>query len=63
VDLFRRVPFEQGRPSLVIAHTVKGKGIHFMENAVEWHHHVPSDEEFAAALVELDRLEAQMEGD
>ena len=48
------VPFEQGKPSLLIAQTVKGKGVSFIENAVGWHHHVPTDDELARALDELD---------
>ncbi|RYF65348.1 MAG: transketolase [Comamonadaceae bacterium] len=41
------------RPRCVIAHTVKGKGVSFMENGVEWHHKVPSAEQAQAALKEL----------
>jgi transketolase len=51
---FRGVPFQAGRPACVIAHTRKGKGVSFMENRVEWHHRVPSDQELADALAELD---------
>jgi transketolase len=47
------VPFEPGRPSCVIAHTVKGKGISFMENDLLWHYRSPQGEEYAAALAEL----------
>lgn len=43
-----------GRPTVVIANTTKGKGISFMENVVKWHHGVPSDEEYATALEEID---------
>lgn len=48
------VPFEKGKPSFVIAHTVKGKGISFMENNIKWHHGVPSDEQYSDAQLELD---------
>jgi transketolase len=41
------------RPRAVIANTVKGKGVSFMENGVEWHHKVPSAEQYEAALREL----------
>lgn len=47
------VPFEAGRPSVVIAHTVKGKGVSFMENQLLWHYRSPSDEQLAQALREL----------
>ena len=42
-------------PRCVIAHTVKGKGVSFMENEVEWHHKVPSAEQLQKALAELRR--------
>lgn len=42
-----------GQPRLVIAHTVKGKGVSFMENRVEWHYKNPSDEQLRQALTEL----------
>jgi transketolase len=61
-SLLGQVPFESGRPSLVLARTVKGKGVRFMENAVAWHHHVPNDAEYAAALAELDRRLTSLEG-
>lgn len=52
-----QLPFEPGKPNLVLAHTVKGKGISFIENQVGWHHHVPTDDEFAVAMHELDAAE------
>ena len=42
-----------GRPRAVIANTIKGKGVSFMENGVEWHHKVPSAAQVEAALKEL----------
>ena len=51
----RSVPFEAGRPSCVIAHTHKGRGVSFMEDRAEWHHRVPTSEELARALAELER--------
>ncbi len=52
---FRALPFEAGKPSGIIAHTHKGKGVSFIQDRAEWHHHhrALSDEEMAAALVEL----------
>lgn len=47
-------PFAVGRPSCLIAHTVKGKGVSFMENTVLWHYRIPSGVEFDAALIELE---------
>ncbi|MFG2156771.1 transketolase [Streptomyces olivaceus] len=48
-------PSTTGRPVAVIADTVKGKGVSFMEDRVEWHHKVPTDEQVRLALEELDR--------
>lgn len=53
VALFDQIPFEPDKPNLVIAHTIKGKGVSFIENSHKWHHRVPSDEEYDAALHEL----------
>jgi transketolase len=57
--IFAQVPFEPGKPNLVLAHTTKGKGISFIEDAAEWHHHVPTDAEFAVAMQELQAAEKQ----
>lgn len=48
------LPFEQGRPSVLIAHTVKGKGVSFMEGSVLWHYRSPQGDELARALAELE---------
>ena len=57
VRIFDQIPFEKGKPSLILARTTKGKGISFIENQVGWHHHVPNDEEFAVAMSELQQAE------
>ncbi|KAA0993555.1 transketolase [Dyadobacter aurulentus] len=54
---FEAIPFEKGKPSLVIAHTIKGKGISYMEGQLKWHHGVPSTEQYAVALEELNVAE------
>jgi len=46
----------QGKPNLIIAKTVKGKGISFMENNPKWHHGVMSPDEYKKACEELDRI-------
>ena len=43
-----------GKPSVVLAHTVKGKGVSFMENNILWHYRTPQGEEYEAALKELE---------
>jgi transketolase len=45
------VPFEAGKPSAIICHTVKGKGIHFIENDMQWHHLSKVNETDARALL------------
>ena len=51
---FDKLPFTEGKPNLVIAHTVKGKGVSYMENVIKWHHGVPSEKQYEDALSELD---------
>jgi transketolase len=51
------VPLQPGRPTCVVAHTVKGKGVRFMEDRLLWHYRSPSDEELARALAELEGTE------
>jgi transketolase len=50
---FQAVPFAPGRPTCIIARTIKGKGVSFIEDRAGWHHHVPTDAELSAALREL----------
>jgi len=51
---FNSIPFEPNKPSCVIAHTIKGKGISFMESSVLWHYRPPDAAELKKALAELD---------
>lgn len=51
----KSLPFEKGKPSLIIANTLKGKGVSFMENELKWHHGVPSKEQYEQAIGELDQ--------
>jgi transketolase len=53
-------PAEPGKPMCVIANTIKGRGVSFMENTVKWHHGVPSEAELKQALSELDAAEAKL---
>ena len=55
-------PPAAGKPLFIIANTVKGKGVSFMENVGKWHHGVPSDNELARAIAELDAAEAKLKG-
>ncbi len=46
----------KGKPSVVIAHTVKGKGVSFMENQKQWHHGVMTDEQYAIAVKDIEEV-------
>jgi transketolase len=54
VEIMEALPFEQDKPSFIIAHTIKGKGVSFMEHQVKWHHGVPSQEQYEQAIQELE---------
>jgi transketolase len=60
LKVFNSFPFEKGKPSVIIAHTTKGKGVSFMENQLKWHHGVPSNEEYELALQELDKAISEL---
>jgi transketolase len=55
-------PPPPGRPLFILANTVKGKGVSFMENVGKWHHGVPTAAELAQAMSELNALEARLRG-
>jgi len=48
------LPFARGRPGVLVADTVKGRGVSFIEGQVEWHHKVPSREQYELAMRELE---------
>lgn len=50
------LPFEANHPSVLIAHTTKGKGVSFMENSVLWHYRSPQGKEYEAAIAELNSI-------
>jgi transketolase len=54
VDAVESVPFAPGRPSAIVAHTVKGKGVSFMEDDLEWHYRPPNAEDLLRALAEIE---------
>ena len=51
---FKEAKATKGMPTAIIAHTVKGKGVSFMENQVGWHGTAPNDEQYAVAMEELE---------
>jgi transketolase len=52
-NAFRAIPAQPGMPTCVIAHTIKGKGVSFMENKLLWHYRSPDADELRLALAEL----------
>ena len=48
---------EDSKPSVIVAHTIKGKGVSFMEDDNNWHYRTPNPEELAAAIKELKEVE------
>ena len=60
IDSFNRARNYKGKPSIIIANTVKGKGVSFMENKVEWHGKAPNEEEYRLALEELKKEEERL---
>lgn len=53
VATFDSVPIVLDKPTLILANTLKGKGVSFIENRAEWHHKVPTLDQYKQALVEL----------
>ena len=60
---FSNIPFEENKVNLIIANTVKGKGISFMENEIVWHHKVPSEDQYNLAQKELEFLKLDIKND
>lgn len=52
------IPWKPGKPNMIIAHTIKGRGFSFMENDASWHHKTPSQAEYLQALKELEAAAA-----
>lgn len=59
IDAFETAKMTKGKPTAIIAKTVKGKGVSFMENNVAWHGKAPNDEEYHIAMKELGEEEEE----
>ena len=51
---------QAGKPTLVVANTIKGKGVSFMENVPIWHYRMPNDQELPILMCELGLTEADL---
>lgn len=59
VDTISAAKSHTGSPKVIVAHTVKGKGVSYMENDFKWHSRVPTDEELTTALRELGVIDGE----
>ena len=59
---FKEAKATKGMPTAIIAKTVKGKGVSFMENNAGWHGKAPNDEEYATAMADLEKIGAELGG-
>lgn len=55
-DAFKKARAAKGMPTAIVAKSVKGKGVTFMENQASWHGAAPNDEQYAQALADLDKI-------
>lgn len=56
LSAYEEAALEKGRPSVLIAHTVKGKGVSYMEDNIGWHHGVMTEEQYETAVRELEAM-------
>ena len=61
-EAFRQAAATRGRPTVLLARTVKGRGVSFMENNAGWHGKAPNDEQYAQAKAEVEAKLAELEG-
>lgn len=58
VNTFNAIDYSNHKPHLLISHTIKGKGVSYMEGVAKWHHGVPSEEQYEKAIREIsERIE------
>ena len=58
---FEEAKLTKGKPSIIIAHTIKGKGVSFMENKAEWHGKAPNEKEYEKAMKDLQLEQDKLE--
>lgn len=58
---FKEAGETKGMPTCIVVRSLKGKGVSFMENIVDWHGKAPNDEEYAAAMADLEKISAELE--
>lgn len=63
VRVFDNIDYSSSIPHMIISHTTKGKGVSFMENVAKWHHGVPTAEEYAKAIEEIEKRIKSLENE
>lgn len=58
---FQEARDTKGMPTCIVMHSLKGKGVSFMEGSVDWHGKAPNDEEYAVAMADLEKIGAELE--
>lgn len=58
---FKEARETKGCPTCIVMHSLKGKGVSFMENSIDWHGKAPNDEEYAVAMADLEKIGAELE--
>lgn len=62
-EAFAKARSVKGKPCVIIAKTIKGKGVSFMENQVSWHGVAPNEEQYKAAMQELQAALTSLQGE
>ena len=57
---FKEARETKGMPTAIIAHSIKGKGVSFMEGQAGWHGKAPNDEEYAIAMADLEKISEEL---
>ena len=58
---FREARETKGMPTCIVLHSLKGKGVSYMENSIDWHGKAPNDEEYAVAMADLEKIEKELQ--
>lgn len=58
---FKEARETKGVPTCIVMHSLKGKGVSFMENSVDWHGKAPNDQEYAVAMADLEKIAEELE--
>ena len=58
---FKEARETKGMPTCIVMHSLKGKGVSFMEGSVDWHGKAPNDEEYAIAMADLAKIDEELE--